>query len=301
MRSRSRSRSRRSQRILVGAGAGAGAGAVESVCSEPEPEPEPSKTGSGSEKGYNCGEKLRNINSEITRNSWTNSLPMFVINNFRTSAMNYLNFLDCQKHAFAMIWKSSKFFIRYGHATDLGRHLGIIRLRILNALGIGSVLNDHLGAKQWYTNRQRKRFWDFLQCQPVTLDDNGWQISTTLIQTNFQTQVQVSKRSSFYIWHFWKKTNCWFRLIWGLQHRSRSRSRSRRNVLLGAGAGAEADQKCHGSASLMITLYIHMLLSIYNNFATIHRTTKCMVARYPTSWIFGTSQKFLPVFSYCCL
>ena len=37
-----------------------------------------------------------------------------------------------------------------------------------------------------------------------------------------------------------KKTNCWFRLIRGLQHRSRSRSRSRRKVLLGAGAGAGA-------------------------------------------------------------
>ena len=26
---------------------------------------------------------------------------------------------------------------------------GLIRLRILNALDIGSVANDHLGAKQW--------------------------------------------------------------------------------------------------------------------------------------------------------
>ena len=96
----------------------------------------------GSEKECNCGKnKQRNMNSEITRNSWTNSLPMFVINNLRTSAMNYLNFLDCQKHAFAIIWKSNKSFIRSGHAIDLGRHLGLVRLRILNALGIGSVAN----------------------------------------------------------------------------------------------------------------------------------------------------------------
>ena len=32
--------------------------------------------------------------------------------------------------------------------TDLERHLGLIRLRILNALGIGSVASDHSGAKQ---------------------------------------------------------------------------------------------------------------------------------------------------------
>ena len=74
----------------------------------PEPEPEPpepthfgrirsrsrswsrQKLGSGSEKGYNCS-KRRN-NGEITRNSRTNSLAKFTINNFRTIAMNYLNF-----------------------------------------------------------------------------------------------------------------------------------------------------------------------------------------------------------------
>ena len=71
-----------------------------------EPEPEPPKRfarsrsrsrsrqkrgGSGSEKGYNCGKKKQN-ESEITRNSQTNSLPKFYINNFRTSAINYLNF-----------------------------------------------------------------------------------------------------------------------------------------------------------------------------------------------------------------
>ena len=76
-----------------GCGAGAGAGAAETVCSQPEPESEPSKTGpvSGSEKGYNCGKKKQN-ESEITRNSRTNSLPKFYINNFTTSAINYLKF-----------------------------------------------------------------------------------------------------------------------------------------------------------------------------------------------------------------
>ena len=75
---------------------------------EPEPEPEPpeptdfgrsrsrsrsrqKRGGSGSEKGYNCGKKKQN-ESEITRNSRTNSLPKFYINNFRTSAINYLKF-----------------------------------------------------------------------------------------------------------------------------------------------------------------------------------------------------------------
>ena len=38
---------------------------------------------------------------------------MFVINYFRANAMNYLNFLGCQKHAFAIIRKSYKYFIRY--------------------------------------------------------------------------------------------------------------------------------------------------------------------------------------------
>ena len=72
---------------------------------EPEPEPEPPKRfapsrsrsrshqkrgGSGSEKGYNCGKEN---NSEATRNSRTNSLPKLFINNFRTSAMNYLKTL----------------------------------------------------------------------------------------------------------------------------------------------------------------------------------------------------------------
>ena len=130
-------------------------------------------------------------------------------------------------------------------------------------------------------NATQRILW-FLECQPVTLDYNEWQISKTLIQTNIQTQGQVSKRSSFYIWHFWeKKTNCWFRLIWGFQHRSRSRSRRSRYILPGAGAGAGAvekfysepepepepecfpgagagagaDQKCHGSASLASTKF----------------------------------------------
>ena len=93
-----------------GAGAGAGAGAraagADRFWSEPEPEPEPPKRfarsrsrsrsrqkrgGSGSEKGYNCGKKKQN-ESEITRNSRTNSLPKFYISNFRTSAINYLKF-----------------------------------------------------------------------------------------------------------------------------------------------------------------------------------------------------------------
>ena len=69
---RSRSRSRRNGLL------GAGAGAVKK------------RGGSGSEKGYNCGQ-LRNVNSEIT-NSRTNRLPIFCINNFGTSAMNYLKF-----------------------------------------------------------------------------------------------------------------------------------------------------------------------------------------------------------------
>ena len=88
----------------AGAGAGAGAAGADRFWSEPEPEPEPptrfargrsrsrqKQGGSGSEKGYNCGKKKQN-ESEITRNSRTNSLPTFYINNFRTSAINYLKF-----------------------------------------------------------------------------------------------------------------------------------------------------------------------------------------------------------------
>ena len=88
---------------------------------EPEPEPpEPTHFGrsrsrsrqkwggSGSEKGHNC-DKKGILTAKQPEKNLKNSLPMFVINNFRTSVINYLNFLDCQKHAFAMIWKSNKF------------------------------------------------------------------------------------------------------------------------------------------------------------------------------------------------
>ena len=93
--------------------------------------------------------------------------------------------------------------------------------------------------------------------------------------TSIQTHGQISKKSYFDIWHFWK-SYCWLRLIWGLDHRSRSRSRRSRYILPGAGAGAAkqfysepepelepdcfpgagagADQKCHGSASLSQTI-----------------------------------------------
>ena len=59
----------------AGAGAepGAGAAGADAFWSELEPEPP---------KWF--------ARSEITRNSRTNSLPKFFINNFRRSAMNYL-------------------------------------------------------------------------------------------------------------------------------------------------------------------------------------------------------------------
>ena len=143
-----------------------------------------------------------------------------------------------------------------------------------------SVANDHLGPKPLISdNATRRSLWT-LQCQPVALDDNEWQISKTLIQSSIQTHGQVSKKSYFDIWYFWKSYS-WLRPIWGLDHRSRSRSRSRRSRYIlpgagagagaaeqfysepepepepecfpGAGAGAGADQKWHGSASLAIT------------------------------------------------
>ena len=76
----------------AGAGAGAGAGAAEMVCSEPEPEPEPSKTGQLRLRKEIQLWQEKNNDREITRNSRTNSLSKFFINNFRTSAMNYLKF-----------------------------------------------------------------------------------------------------------------------------------------------------------------------------------------------------------------
>ena len=145
-----------------------------------------------------------------------------------------------------------------------------------------SVVNDHLGPKPLISDSATRRSLWPLECQPVALDDNEWQISKTLIQSNIQTHGQVSKKSYFDIWHFWK-TYWWLRLIWGLDHRSRSRSRSRRSRYIlpgvgagagaakqfysepepepepdcfaGAGAGAGADQKCHGSASLLEIIY----------------------------------------------
>ena len=74
---RSRSRSRRNG--LLGAGAGAGAGAVKNRAS-----PAPKRDTIVARKKQN--------ESEITRNIQTNSLPTFYINNFRTSAINYLKF-----------------------------------------------------------------------------------------------------------------------------------------------------------------------------------------------------------------
>ena len=125
-----------------------------------------------------------------------------------------------------------------GHATDQKRHLVLIRFRIFK-MRWASVANDHLGPKPLISDSATRRSLWPLQCQPVALDDNEWQISKTLIQSSIQTHDQVSKKSYFDIWHFWKSYS-WLRPIWGLDHRSRSRSRSRRTVLLEAGAGAGA-------------------------------------------------------------
>ena len=187
------------------------------------------------------------------------------------------NFLHCQKHAFCIIWTSRKSFIRLGHATDQKRYFGLIRLRMFKMRWV-SVADDHLGPKSLISDSATRRSLWPLQCQPVALDDNEWQISKALVQSGIQTHGQVSKKSYFDIWHFWK-SYCWLRPIWGLDHRSRSRSRSRRSRYIlpgagagaveqfysepepepepepecfpGAGAGAGADQKCHGSASLI--------------------------------------------------
>ena len=177
-----------------------------------------------------------------------------------------------------MIWTSRKSVIRLGHATaDQKRHFGLIRLRIFKMRWV-SFANDHLGHKPLISDSATRRSLWPLECQPVALDDNKWQISKTLIQSSIQTHGQVGKKSYFDIWYFWK-SYCWLRLIWGLHHRSRSRSRrsrsrSRRSRYIlngagaaeqfyldpepepepdcfpGAGVGARADQKCHGSASL---------------------------------------------------
>ena len=128
-----------------------------------------------------------------------------------------------------------------GHATDQKRHLVLIRFRIFK-MRWASVANDHLGPTKPLISDSatRRSLWP-LQCQPVALDDNEWQISKTLIQSSIQTHGQISKKSYFDIWHFWKSYS-WLRPIWRLDHRSRSRSRSRRSrhILPGAGAGAGA-------------------------------------------------------------
>ena len=182
--------------------------------------------------------------------------------------MNYLKFSSLQKHAFFIIWISSKSFISLCHATDQKRHLGLIRLRIFKMRRV-AVANNYLGHKPLISDSATRRSPWPLQCQPVVLND-GWQISNTLIQSSIQTHGQVSKNIlTFDI--FWKSC-CWLRLKWGFDHRSRSR-RSR-YILPGAGvaeqccsepepepecfpgAGAGADQKCHGSASLLTIVLI---------------------------------------------
>ena len=127
-----------------------------------------------------------------------------------------------------IIWTSRKSFIRLGHATDQKRHLGLIRLRIFK-MRWAAVANDHLGPKPLISDSATRRSLWPVQYQPAALDDNEWQISKTLVQSSIQTHGQVSKKSYFEIWHFWK-SYCWFRLMSWLDYRSRSRSR--------AGAGA---------------------------------------------------------------
>ena len=102
-----------------------------------------------------------------------------------------------------MIWTPRKSFIRLGHATDQKCHLGLIRLRIFKMRWV-SVANDHLGPKLLFSDSATRRSLWPLECQPVALDDNEWQISKTLIQSSIQTHGQVIKKSYFDIWHFWK-------------------------------------------------------------------------------------------------
>ena len=128
-----------------------------------------------------------------------------------------------------------------------------------------SVPNDHLGPKPLISDSATWRSLWPVQYQPAALDDNEWQISKTLVQSSIQTHGQVSKKSYFEIWHFWK-SYCWLnkahKRTWASEpepeahvmtrlsepepeppepvHFARSRSRSRRTVLLGAGAGAGA-------------------------------------------------------------
>ena len=186
--------------------------------------------------------------------------------------MNYLKFSSLPETCIFMIWTSRRSFIRLpGHATDQKRHLGVIRLRIFKMRWV-SVANYHLGPKPLISDSATRRSLWPLECQPVALDDNEWQISKTLIQSRIQTHGQVGKKSYFGIWHFWK-LYCWLRLIWGLDHWSQSRY-----ILPGAGsgatelfylepepepdcfpgAGAGADQKCHGSAALQYIVELAM-------------------------------------------
>ena len=161
-----------------------------------------------------------------------------------------------------MIWTPRKSFIRLGQATDQKCHLGLIRLRIFKMRWV-SVANDHLGPKLLISDSATRRSLWPLECQPVALDDNEWQISKTLIQSSIQIHGQVSKKSYFDIWHFWKYGD----LIIGAgagaagagtfcpepePQNSFTRSRSRSRI---ASPEPEpepgADQKCHGSASLV--------------------------------------------------
>ena len=144
-----------------------------------------------------------------------------------------------------MIWTSRKSFIRLGHATDQKCHLGLIRLRIFKMRWV-SVANDHLGPKPLISDSATERSLWLLECQPVALNDNEWQISKTLIPSSIQTHGQVSKKSYFDIWHFLKivlliKAHM---RTWSSEPEPEppepvhfARSRSRKTVLLGVGAG----------------------------------------------------------------
>ena len=181
--------------------------------------------------------------------------------------MNYLKFSSLPKTCIFIIWTSMKSCIRL--AMPLTRNvISLIRFRIFK-MRWASVANDHLGPKPLISDSATRRSLWPLQCQPVALDDNEWQISKTLIQSSIHTHGQVSKKSYFDIWHFWKSYS-WLRPIWELD-RSRSRyilpgagdgagaaeqfysepePEPEPECFPGAGAGAGADQKCHGSASL---------------------------------------------------
>ena len=84
-------------------------------------------------------------------------MPLFFINNFRTSALNYLKFSSLPEACIFYELNIKKVLYQVSsYHTDHKRHLGLIRFRIFKMRWV-SVANDHLGPKPLISDSATRR------------------------------------------------------------------------------------------------------------------------------------------------